>query len=535
MSNENIKNFVLFDNPLSQYPYQTNNNLIEKISLSPKEKEIFSILKKILEKNNLNDTIFRVAGGWVRDKLLNRENIDIDIAINNKKGYEIAKLINDELYPKKNKIGLIQQNSQKGKHLETATIKINGIWLDFVNLRCDDENKIGNPIQDAKLRDITINSLFYNLNEEKIEDFTNFGINDLKNGIIRTSTDSNKTFHDDPLRILRVLRFATKFQFKIDDEICENVLNDKNFYKEQFLNVISIERIEKEIKLILQLSNPQSAIYALFKFDLLDSILKIKNYNESDMIKNIKNDIIFSVNLILIGNFIAKKFDFFYENNKEIFNDKNYRFNFFLFLLTIPYRNYLVKFAKEKELISVNKLIVKESFKMTNEELKENSIMNQNLDDFINLINNKFQRLQIAQIIRQIHSNNLSKEFIAGISFEYIKKIYENKNNQIIHEINENILNEIVDKYKNFYNFIKNENLLHIDDLKPLFDGNEIIKILNIKPGKIIGILIESLINIQIEDPKISKESAIDFLTKKRNQLKHLESENNQKSHKKKQ
>ena len=48
MSNENIKNFVLFDNPLSQYPYQTNNNLIEKISLSPKEKEIFSILKKIL-------------------------------------------------------------------------------------------------------------------------------------------------------------------------------------------------------------------------------------------------------------------------------------------------------------------------------------------------------------------------------------------------------------------------------------------------------------------------------------------------------
>ena len=82
MSNEN---FILFDNPLSQYPYQTNNNLIEKIILTPTEKEIFSILKKTLEKNNLNDTIFRVAGGWVRDKLLNKENIDIDIAINNKK------------------------------------------------------------------------------------------------------------------------------------------------------------------------------------------------------------------------------------------------------------------------------------------------------------------------------------------------------------------------------------------------------------------------------------------------------------------
>ena len=533
MSNEK---FILFDNPLSQYSYLTNNNLIEKIILTPTEKEIFSILKKTLEKNHLNDTIFRVAGGWVRDKLLNKENIDIDIAINNKKGYEIAKLINDELYPKKNKIGLIQQNSQKGKHLETATIKIKGIWLDFVNLRSIEENKIGSPIEDAKLRDITINSIFYNLNEEKIEDFTNFGINDLKNGIIRTSTDSNKTFHDDPLRILRILRFALKYQFKIHDEICENILNNKNFYKEQFLNVISIERIEKEIKLILKLSNPQSAIYALFKFDLLDSILKIDNYDNLDMINNKKNDIIFSVNLILIGNFIAKKFDFFYENNE--FLDKNYRLNLYLFLITIPYRNYLVKFLKEKDLISVNKLIIKESFKMANEELKENSIMNSNLDNFINLINNNNnnnKRLEIAQIIRQIHSNNISKEFIAGISFEYIKKIYENENNKIIYEINENILNEIIIKYKNFYNFIKNENLLHIDNLKPLFDGNEIIKILKIKPGKIIGILIESLINIQIEDPKITKESAINFLTKKRNQLNFLESENEQKSNKKKQ
>ena len=68
-----------------------------------------------------------------------------------------------------------------------------------------------------------------------------------------------------------------------------------------------------------------------------------------------------------------------------------------------------------------------------------------------------------------------------------------------------------------------------------MFDGNEIIKILKIKPGKIIGILIESLINIQIEEPKITKEEAINFLTKKRNQLNFLELENEQKSNKKKQ
>jgi tRNA nucleotidyltransferase (CCA-adding enzyme) len=71
--------------------------------------------------------------------------------------------------------------------------------------------KIGTPLEDALRRDLTINSLFYNINKKEVEDFTGKGIEDLKHGIIRTPLDPLQTFLDDPLRILRTIRFATRF------------------------------------------------------------------------------------------------------------------------------------------------------------------------------------------------------------------------------------------------------------------------------------------------------------------------------------
>ena len=74
---------------------------------------------------------------------------------------KLASLINEELYPGKDKVGIIQQNAQKGKHLETANIKICNIWIDFVNLRGEEENVIGTPLTDAERRDLSINSSNY--------------------------------------------------------------------------------------------------------------------------------------------------------------------------------------------------------------------------------------------------------------------------------------------------------------------------------------------------------------------------------------
>ena len=146
--NNNIKEIYqkLENNPFISYKINCNNKITKDFSLTDKEKECFSIIMNILKKNNLNSTILRVGGGWVRDKLLGKESDDIDIAISDMKGSQLGSLINEELYPGKNKVGIIHQNSEKGKNLETATIKVCQTLIDLVNLRCEEQDKIGTPL-----------------------------------------------------------------------------------------------------------------------------------------------------------------------------------------------------------------------------------------------------------------------------------------------------------------------------------------------------------------------------------------------------
>ena len=160
---------------------------------------------------------------------MGRESVDIDIALDNMFGEQFALLLNEKLYPdaNKKKFGLIKANCEKSKHLETATIRVHGMFIDLVNLRSEtytDESRvptidIGTPEQDAYRRDLTINSLFFNINESKVEDYTQMGQSDLKQGIIRTPLEPLQTYLDDPLRVLRTIRFATRFDFKIAEEI----------------------------------------------------------------------------------------------------------------------------------------------------------------------------------------------------------------------------------------------------------------------------------------------------------------------------
>jgi tRNA nucleotidyltransferase (CCA-adding enzyme) len=174
----------------------------------------------------------RFAGGWVRDKLLSLPNDDIDVAVNIATGVQFATHIETYLRQLPNAesfhFNTINRNVEQSKHLETATAHFMGLDLDFVNLRSEEyaeDSRIpetmgfGTPLQDAERRDLTINSLFYNLHTEKVEDWTEKGIEDIKNGVIRTPLDPMTTFKDDPLRILRAARFAARLDFKITPEV----------------------------------------------------------------------------------------------------------------------------------------------------------------------------------------------------------------------------------------------------------------------------------------------------------------------------
>ena len=105
---------------------------------------------------------------------MGKNSVDIDIALDDMFGEDFAKILNEKMYPDGSKkgYGVIKSNSEKSKHLETATIRVHGRFIDLVNLRSEkytDDSRvpiieIGTPEEDAYRRDLTINAMFYNIN-----------------------------------------------------------------------------------------------------------------------------------------------------------------------------------------------------------------------------------------------------------------------------------------------------------------------------------------------------------------------------------
>jgi hypothetical protein len=87
--------------------------------------------------------------------------------------------------------------------------------------------RIGTPEEDALRRDITINTLFYNVHTRLIEDHTHLGLSDLAHKLVRTPLDPLQTFRDDPLRVLRCVRFASRFGYELVDEVKMAVTNEE--------------------------------------------------------------------------------------------------------------------------------------------------------------------------------------------------------------------------------------------------------------------------------------------------------------------
>ncbi|XP_057860451.2 tRNA nucleotidyltransferase cca2 isoform X1 [Cryptomeria japonica] len=242
--------------------------LRESVELTEVEEKIFERLRKVLLHFNL-PTQLRVAGGWVRDKLLGKDSSDIDIALDDMLGREFCDKVNEYLAnagEKTQGVGVIQCNPDQSKHLETARMRIYDMWIDFVNLRSETyvehsripHMKFGTAKEDAYRRDLTINSLFYNINTGSVEDLTGRGISDLKAGVIATPLPPKDTFLDDPLRVLRAIRFGARFEFKLDDDLKKAVV-DKDV-RAALATKISPERIGHEIDLMVSGNQPVKAI-----------------------------------------------------------------------------------------------------------------------------------------------------------------------------------------------------------------------------------------------------------------------------------
>lgn len=251
---EQKKDKIYFPNSNNMLNAKDIENVIHE-RIRKEEENLFEFLKSVNERYNLNCTL-RVVGGWVRDKFLNINNDDIDITVDNMKGAEFCNYIKEYIKEKENKnfnFGIIKINSDQSKHLETSSFNLFNFQVDIVNLRNEkytEESRIpeiviGTPEEDALRRDFTVNSLFYNLKNKKVEDYTEKGIFHLKNHIISTPLEPLATFLDDPLRIVRCIRFCGFFNFFLEKSIF-NVLKNEDI-KKAFTKKISKSRLSSEI------------------------------------------------------------------------------------------------------------------------------------------------------------------------------------------------------------------------------------------------------------------------------------------------
>ena len=236
----------------------TNTNLLQAFS-----DPIFTAIGEIAEQ--MQTRSFAI-GGCVRDALLQSKNTkDIDIVCEGS-GIELAKAVADQL-PNSGKVSVY-------KNYGTAMVRVGSYELEFVGARKESYQKNSrNPVvesgsleDDQKRRDFTVNALAFALNPKEfgtlIDPFN--GLEDLENKILKTPLAAVQTFSDDPLRMLRAIRFATQLDFTIEPTIMKSIQT-----MAERIHILSQERIVEEIHKILLTNKPSKGFLLLDKLELL--------------------------------------------------------------------------------------------------------------------------------------------------------------------------------------------------------------------------------------------------------------------------
>ncbi|WGH24750.1 MAG: HD domain-containing protein [Candidatus Shikimatogenerans bostrichidophilus] len=445
-----------------------------------KKNKIFTIISKLSDKLNYKTYII---GGFTRNIFINKKNkiFDIDI-VTTGDSYILAKNFTNILSIKKIFVF---------KRFKTVIVNYNNINIEFVSTRKEYYNlynnkpyvkKLNNINEDQKRRDFTINTIAINLNKKnfcKIIDPFN-GIRDINKKIIKTPINPDKIYYDDPLRMIRAIRFATQLNFKISKKSLKSI--KKNKYR---LRIISIERINIEFNKIILSNKPSKGIKLMYKLGFLNMYLpelldlnKVKIINGFTYKNNFKHTLKvidkiskYSNNLWLkwatllhdIGKPVSKKFD----------NKKGWTF----------YNHEIIGSNMINYIFYKLKLPIKKNIEYIKTIIKYSNISNI-------LINKEVKVSTIRKFIYKIGYNNI-KDLLLLSKCDITTSNYKLKK-----EKEKNI--------KKLYNNIKTINSKdNINNIKLYINGNFIMKYFNIPQSKIIGI-IKSKIKKHIIEGKIN-------------------------------
>lgn len=257
-----------------------------RLDLTDKEKAIFRTILAVDATFHLG-AIYRVAGGYVRDRILGLQSDDLDIALDNMTGRQFE--VHLRRFAKADpacgigKSYIVEETP--GVKLETVAVEICGRKIDFINLRSETygdtrvpEMRFGDPKTDAERRDLTVNALFYNINTGEVEDHVG-GLEDIRTMTLRTPLNPLRTLTDDPLRALRALRFLSRFKGARMDKALERAIADPSVH-EAYRKKVAPERAGPEILKMLAGAAPAEALRIMFSAGLHKAVFDLPETNE---------------------------------------------------------------------------------------------------------------------------------------------------------------------------------------------------------------------------------------------------------------
>ena len=448
--------------------------------------DVIQILKDVTAASEWETKLY-MAGGYVRDKLLKKDPKDIDFVVEGPPtaGIDAATFI-------AKKLNVFKQDSNPVTYPTYGTAKlnipVNGeiVEVEFVAPRVE-KYEVGSrkPLvfagtleDDAKRRDFTVNSLFQNLTTNEIKDLTGRGISDLNNKILKTTGDADWIFSEDPLRILRAVRFALKYNFTLPISVIKAI---KNASKD--LNNISKERIKDELNKILVLSTPSKAI-RLFKITGIMDIVLPELSKLVDLKQNSyhKDDAFYHT------------LDVLDKTPPELIRRLSALFHDIGKAATRTEKNGKVQFIGHANVGSLISKTIMRRLKYSNEDIdKVSKIVDAHMDlksggkEAEILSDGTLRKLifkiadNLEPLLDVVHADNISHSEAASMP-EQINKVREK---------------------------IAGMDINSILNTKSILDGNDIIQ-LGAK-GKLVGEIKDRLLTMALKNPEFTKEQAINL------------------------
>lgn len=490
----------------------------------------------------------RITGGWVRDKLLGKQSHDLDIAVNQLSGEEFASqllafMAAQDPGVKTQSVHTIKKNPDKSKHLETCTTKLFGLDIDFVNLRSEKYTaasrvpiiECGTAEEDALRRDATLNALFYNLNHDKIEDFTGRGLDDLRNGVLRTPLAPYQTFLDDPLRVLRLIRFSSTFNFVIEPHTLA-AMSDETI-RTALVHKISRERVGVELEKILVGANPIYGLRLVSAVGLTNSIFSV------GVLQQTVSDINSPEKVALVArraaridaqiSAISASFDLFASLVRAdhprlhrvlltVLGDQHWQKLFFLAAVLLPYETATVRAnAKRPVESSVPGLILKEGLRFGKNDfdpvstiVREHEPTRALFADFFT--HGALQRLHLGTALAKFKSFSplavlvyAYAELLQCPEFQVaLLKDPEPLPFTVSGELSQRC-GASLQKYEALMKHIDEEQLWEVHNLKPLIDGKALSQEFSRKPGPWMREATDQIVIWQLDHPQGTAEECM--------------------------